>query len=150
MGTGFDKNTIIGTVLLVVLLLGYIFIAQREQGKLQQQRQHTQDSLARIQQTAPVNPVQAKADSLTPDSLMRTRSAGTLASAVHGAEQTAVLENDLVRITFTNWGGQPRSVELKQFKRPDGSPLYLVGSGDQDFYYMIQTGQTAAATKDFY
>ncbi|HTJ12419.1 MAG TPA: membrane protein insertase YidC [Dinghuibacter sp.] len=150
MGTGFDKNTIIGTVLLVVLLLGYIFIAQREQGKVQQQKQHIQDSLARIQPTVPVNPAQAKADSLRNDSLMRTSQAGSMASAVQGTEQTAVLENDLVRITFTNRGGQPKSVELKQYKRPDGLPVFLVGPGDQDFFYLITTGQKTAPTNDFY
>lgn len=150
MGTGFDKNTIIGTVILVVLLLGYIFIAQREQGKLQQQKQHTQDSLAKVAQTPTENPIQAKADSLRADSLMRTSSAGALASAVQGTEQTTVLENNLVRITFTNRGGQPKSVELKQFKRFDGSPLLLVGAGDQDFSYLIQTGSKTAYTKDFY
>lgn len=150
MGTGFDKNTIIGTVILVVLLLGYIFIAQREQGKLQQQKQHTQDSLAKVAQIPTVNPVQAKADSLRTDSLMRTSSAGALASAVQGTEQTTVLENNLVRITFTNRGGQPKSVELKQFKRFDGSPLMLIGAGDQHFSYLIQTGSKTAYTEDFY
>lgn len=150
MGTGFDRNTIIGTVLLVVLLLGYIFMAQRDQATLQKQKQHIQDSLARLQPVPVANTAAARADSIRNDSLLRSTTAGTFSGGVQGTEQPTVLENDLVRITFTNRGGQPKIVELKKFKRFDGTPLYLVGDGDQSFSYLIQTGIRTAATGDLY
>jgi YidC/Oxa1 family membrane protein insertase len=151
MGNGFDRNTIIGTALLVVLLIGYIFMAQRDQANLQKQKQHIQDSLARLQPIPAATTTSARADSLRTDSLLRSASAGTFSGGVQGSEQTTVLENNLVRITFSNRGGQPKSVELKQFKRFDGAPLFLVGTGDQSFSYLIQTSATqTAATKDLY
>ncbi|TDX00668.1 membrane protein insertase YidC [Dinghuibacter silviterrae] len=150
MGNGFDRNTIIGTALLVVLLIGYIFIAQREQGNLQKQQQHIKDSLALHPATPAVNTTAGRADSLHLDSLLRSTTAGSFSAGVAGSEQTSILENDLVRITFSNRGGQPKIVELKKYKRFDGTPLYLVADGGQEFSYLIQTGSNAAATKDLF
>jgi len=150
MGTGFDRNTVIGWALLIALLLGYIFIAQREQSKIQQQKQHVQDSLSRIQPPS-TNPAIAHQDSVRNDSLLSARTAGSFTGGLQTQELTTVLENDLIRITFSNRGGQPQQVELKQFKRFDGTPLYLIPKGAQQFSYLIQTGpNTTADTKSLY
>jgi YidC/Oxa1 family membrane protein insertase len=150
MGTGFDRNTVIGWALLIALLLGYIFIAQREQSKIQQQKLHAQDSLARIQPPS-TNPAIAHQDSVRMDSLLSARTAGSFTGGLQAQELTTVLENNLVRVTFSNRGGQPQQVELKQFKRFDGSPLYLIPKGAQQFSYLIQTApNTTADTKSLY
>jgi YidC/Oxa1 family membrane protein insertase len=150
MGTGFDRNTIIGFVLLLGLLFGYIYMAQKDQATLQRQKQHIADSLARIQAANPDTAI-ARQDSARQDTAVRREHAGQFIGNVLGTEQSAVLENDLVKITFTNRGGEPKQVELKNFKRFDGAPLMLVAPGDQSFSYRIQTGfGKTALTSDLY
>ena len=153
MGTGFDRNTIIGFVLLLVLLVGYIWYAQQGQEAVQKQKQHIADSLARVQQlqAKSLDTATARRDSLREDSTIRVASAGQFTKSIQGSEQTAVLENDLVKITFTNRGGAPTQVELKQYKRFDGAPLMLVAPGDQSFFYPVQTAPgKIARTSDLY
>jgi YidC/Oxa1 family membrane protein insertase len=151
MGNGMDKNTIIGTVLLVALLLGYIWYANRQQGELAKQRLHIQDSIAQIQ-AKNLDTAVARLDSLKADTLTRLNHGGDFVRSVTGSETLTTLENDLVRITFSNRGGEPKSVELKTFKRYDGAPLYLVAPGDQEFNYFIQTapGKTASSNELFF
>jgi YidC/Oxa1 family membrane protein insertase len=150
MGTGFDRNTIIGFVLLLGLLFGYIYMAQKGQEGVQKQKQHIADSLARIQ-AKNLDTIAARLDSARQDTALRLASAGQFTGNVLGTEQTSVLENDLVKITFTNRGGEPLQVELKKFKRFDGAPLLLVKAGEQSFSYLIQTGPGKMAhTSDLY
>lgn len=98
-----DKNTIIGTVLLVALLLGYIWYANRQQGELAKQRLHIQDSIAQIQ-AKNLDTAVARLDSLKADTLTRLNHGGDFVRSVNGSETLTTLENDLVRITFSNRG----------------------------------------------
>lgn len=150
MGTGFDKNTIIGMVLIVILAVALIYTSQKQQDTLVKQQKHVQDSVALVQQQMANTPA-AKADSVHSDSLLRTKAAGAFGASVIHSEEKTVLENDLVRVTLSNRGGQIKQVELKSYKRFDGAPLYLVAAGDQDFHYQIQTGLgNTTSTADLY
>ncbi len=56
------------------------------------------------------------------------------AKAFNGSEQLTTVENDLVKVVFTNKGGQPRSVELKKYKSYDSTPVKLGGPSDRISY----------------
>jgi len=134
----------------MVLLFGYIYMGQKGQDAVQKQKQHMLDSLARIK-ALNIDSATAHQDSLHNDTISRLNSAGQFSAKVLGAEQLTVVENDLVKITFTNRGAEPKQVELKNFKRFDGKPLLLVSPGDQDFNYLILTGGgKTARTSDLY
>ncbi|HEY5690714.1 MAG TPA: membrane protein insertase YidC [Cyclobacteriaceae bacterium] len=58
---------------------------------------------------------------------------GSLSSLMTGTEQTTVIENNELLITFTNQGGIFQEVELKKFKTYYQEPLYLVRSASNQF-----------------
>src|SRR5579875_2260289 len=103
-----DKNTVIGFVLLGVLFFVYFWYTSKQQAVLKAAEQRAQDSIARINaaKIKPVDAAVAYLDSLHTDSLTRKEQAGSFQTAGLGTEQTTVVENNLMRVTFSNKGGQ--------------------------------------------
>src|SRR4051794_7246578 len=101
-----DNQTVIGWVLIVILFIGYFWFSNRQQQAILQERKHTEDSLARVKASAAptVEPSIVKSDSLHRDSLNNIAAAGNFQSAANGSEQLTVVDNGLIKITFTNKG----------------------------------------------
>jgi YidC/Oxa1 family membrane protein insertase len=142
---GMDRNTVIGFVLLAVLFFGYFYYTRQGQLALEKEKQHIQDSLNRIKPKTDI-PL-AKLDSAKNDSAAAPVS-GFQNDSVPHVEQLSVLENNVIKITFTNKGGQPKTVELKKFKTFDGKPLLLENGSFNKISYAVnigvnQTAQTA-------
>lgn len=137
-----DKNTIIGFVLLGILFFVYFWYTNKQQAALQASEKRAQDSITAVNaaKVKPVDPAVARLDSLRRDSLNRLSQAGTFDSAAMGTEQTVVVENNLMRVTFSNKGGEIKSVLLKNFKSVDSTPVVLGGSTRSQLGYTINTG----------
>lgn len=136
-----DKNTIIGFGLLALLFFGYFFYTQQGQVAMEKQNQHIQDSIARLHPKIDTA-VQGKLQDSVP--FQKTDSSlATLTDTVK--EQLTVVENNLVKITFTNKGAQPKTVELKEFKAFDGKPLLLTDGTFSNLSYAINTGNNQTA-----
>src|SRR5664279_1963598 len=122
---GMDRNTIIGFVLLGVLLFTYLFTATKSNQQLEKQRLREADSVAVIKK-------QQEAQHVTQESVkVKVASGDSLTGfnkAIGGTEKLLTVENDLLRIVFSNKGGQPKEVVLKHFKLYDSSLLQLVDS----------------------
>ena len=142
----FDRNTVIGFVCLGLLFLGMFFYTSREQQSYQKQKA-LQDSIANAHKPK-VDPAQARLDSLRADSLARIAQTAGLDSSVRGPEQTLTVENSVVRVTFSTRGGQPKLVELKQFKSYDSSLVRLGGQPGDHFQYTIASGGQPAKSTD--
>ncbi len=138
-----DKNTVIGFVLLGILFIAYFTYTSRQQQALLTERKHIEDSIARVNAAkAPVtDPVAIKTDSLRSDSIGKLTAAGTFQTAANGSEQLTVIENPLIKIIFTNKGGQPKSVELKKYKSGDSANVIMAGSEFDNLSYTINTAQ---------
>ena len=135
---GMDRNTIIGFVLLGVLLFIYLFTAQKNNQQLERQRLREADSVAAVKK-------QQEALHVTQDSVkVKVASGDSLSGfnkAIGGAENLVTVENDLLKIVFTNKGGQPREVVLKHFKLYDSSLVKIVDSNLANrLSYDINTG----------
>lgn len=139
----FDRNTIFGFIALAVLFIGYFFYTTREQQAFRQEKAR-QDSIAAVSRPK-VDPTIALRDSLRADSLARTASAGSLVNALSGTEQLTAIENDVLKITFSNKGGQPKKVELKNFKGPDSTLVKLASTDFDKVNYTINTGNNRTA-----
>src|SRR6476469_6015305 len=139
----FDRNTIIGFIILAVLFVGYFFYTTKEQQAYQREKAH-QDSV-RMAQQPKVDSVQYRRDSLAADSLQRVGAAGGFGTALTGTEQLTPVETNLLKITFSNKGGQPKAVELKGFKGPDGTNVKLAASDFDKLTYAINTGANKSA-----
>ncbi len=151
-----DRNTLIGFLLIFGLLIAMQLFMAPEQKKMEAERQSKLDSLRRIEQ--------ARADSLaqlqnieTPDSILQDSQAlaqqqlqvssefGPFAAAAVGQEKIEKIENELMRILFTNKGGRIKEVELKEhFKVLLDSnhneiklPLKLLEDDKNQFEYLL-------------
>ncbi|MEI8060113.1 MAG: membrane protein insertase YidC [Ferruginibacter sp.] len=144
-----DRNTVIGFVLIGILLIGMFYINSKSSQALQVQRQHAADSIQSLK--AKINPAIASLDSIKKDSLIKAKNqqaTGTLQLAASDTEVVTVLENDVLKIAFTNKGGQPKWVELKKFKTFDGKPLLLQTGNFNKITYEINTAKNQTAKTD--
>jgi YidC/Oxa1 family membrane protein insertase len=140
---GMDKNTVIGFVILALLFFGYFYYSS--QGKLayEKQQQHTQDSLNRMKPKA-----DSSLNTANKTDTASARQDAALQSIIQdtsGREEFVTLENKVLKITFTNKGGQPLKVELKDFKTFKGKPLILLDGQFSNISYPINTGDNETA-----
>jgi len=149
-----DNNTVIGFVLIGILFIGYFWFSNRQQEALFQERKRTEDSIARTKPATapPADPAITKLDSLKKDSLNNLTAAGNFQNAANGSEQLTVIENALIKITFSNKGAQPKSVELKKYKSFDSTNVVLAGSAFDNVSYTINTSpnQTSPTSNLFF
>ncbi len=128
-----DKNTVIGFVLLAGLLFMYFWYTNKQQTEIATYKKHFEDSVAMMKATADKaaaiqNPV--KLDSTT----------GAIVNNIDTVkEEFSYLENELVKVKFSNKGGQVAEVTLKKYsnykkelvKLGDSSSLnYPINIGD--------------------
>ena len=139
-----DKNTVIGMVLLALLFGGFFYITNKQQQAAADIQLHIKDSTDRIKATL-IKPVD-KVDSLHRDSATKIASAGDFNTAAIGTEQFTVIENEVIKITFTNKGGAVKLVELKNYKSSyDSKPVVLGGAAKDNITYNINTGNNNTA-----
>ena len=147
----FDRNTVIGFVLLALLFFGFFYFNSKEQSAAKQ-RQAIQDSIAKANQPKTKTDTSAlKNNPSQPDTINTPVLTGQFQQATNGTEQVSVYENDLVKVGFTNKGGQVKYVELKKFKDQHEKLVRLASTDFDKIDYKIKSdaGQTGNI-KDFY
>jgi len=149
---GFDRNTVIGFVLLGVLLFIYLYTSTKNSHELEAQRKHIADSVAFVtkvrEDAAAAAAAAAKKDTTATGAPVAVDTTG-FNPALNGTEHFVTVENDLVKVIFSNKGGQPVDVELKKFKAYDSTPVKLVGP-ESRVSYPINTGAGAADIANLY
>jgi YidC/Oxa1 family membrane protein insertase len=143
-----DKNTVIGFVLLGILFMGFFWITSRQQQAVVMEQKRIEDSIAKVKAANPVriDTVAMRLDSLRRDSIGKLQAAGKFDSAAIGTEELVSVENELMKVTFTNKGGQPKSIELKKYKSYDSTNVIMAGSGFDNLSYNINTSSSQSAT----
>lgn len=138
----FDRNTVIGFIVLALLFFGFFYYNSKEQNrylaekKQKDEQQRKADSTKRAQDsifnyknnplpTDTARPVATAADSVG------------LLQAVRGTEATTEVNTDLMRVVFTNRGGQLKEVDLKKFKGPDSSNVRMAASDSDRISYNV-------------
>lgn len=141
-----DRNTVVGFVLIAVLLFVYLFVASKNSQELQAQNQKIEDSVARV------NHFKDSIAHLNDTIEIKTiQAADTIGFKSIGLASSTVVENELIKVTFSNKGGQPSSVELKKYKSFDSSTVKLHQGSTDNFSYAINTGlNQTAQIKDIY
>ncbi len=140
---GMDRNTVIGFVLLALLFFGYFYYTKQGQLTLEKDRQHQQDSINRLKPNVDIS----APNTLVSDTVIK--SSITLPSNIiqdsTGKEQLVTLENKVLKITFSNKGGQPKKIELKNFKTFDKKPLILQDGTFNNISYAVNVGANQTA-----
>lgn len=134
-------------ILLAGLFFMFFWYTNRQQQALSIEKQRVEDSTQKAN-NAKITPAQKAAaytDSLMRDSLSKITTAGSFVQAGLGTEKLTVVENDLLKVTFTNKGGALKSVELKKYKSIDSSLVMLAGGKDDKLSYSINTAANQSA-----
>jgi YidC/Oxa1 family membrane protein insertase len=142
---GMDRNTVIGFILIGALLIGMFVLNSKSRLAYEGEQKRIADSIAATKPK--VNPVTAKLDSLKADSLKAPVQQGAFQTATN-SEQLTVVENEVLKITFTNKGGQPKKVELKKHKKLDGSPVVLQSGDFNKLSYTIKANVNGTTQTD--
>ncbi|NJO25122.1 MAG: hypothetical protein HC867_04025 [Bacteroidia bacterium] len=106
-----DRNTVLGFVLLALLFFGYFYFTRQGQLEYEKKQKQVQDSITALQPKK--DTALARKEAMMTDSAAKAASAGQFQNAVNGQEKLVTVENDVMKITFTNKGAQPKLVELK-------------------------------------
>ncbi|MEY3541285.1 MAG: hypothetical protein RLZZ204_97 [Bacteroidota bacterium] len=145
----FEKNSVIGFVLLAGLFLGYFYFTRVGQLELEAKQKQIRDSLAALQ---PV--IKDTAASVASTDTAVAIPMGTPGSFVQEGkiqEQITVVENELVRISFSNKGARPVAVELKNYVSADSQQVKLISGNFNQFSYLVNTGANqTTSTEDLY
>lgn len=136
----FDRNTVIGFILLALLFFGFFYYTNRQQAALQKQKAiadsaaRAKDSIARLSRP---KQLPAQKDTGIVQSNPTMDSSNRFAQNLQGAEKLDSIENELIKVVFSNKGGQPKYVELKNFKAPDSTRVKLGSSNFDKIDYSV-------------
>lgn len=157
-----DKNTIIGLVLIVLIIVGFSIMNRPTEEQLERQRRYN-DSIAWVRQaelkkqeairTAKMLAEQqseAVADSAAARQQLQDVY-GVFAGSVMGTDTLYVLENDLLRVRISSKGGRIYSAELKNYRTHDSLPLFLFDGDESQFGFTLVTNNNRVLnTADMY
>ena len=128
-----DKNSLIGIVLILGILIGWSVWMTPSKEELAQQR-HIQDSINRVNRERFVKDSisMAEANALMTETrnpvkdesyAARYNQYGSFANAAAGENKTWTLENEILKVDFSSRGAYVKTVELKDYKTFDSLPL---------------------------
>ncbi|HEY6977800.1 MAG TPA: membrane protein insertase YidC, partial [Chitinophagaceae bacterium] len=143
-----DRNTVIGMILLGILFFLFFWYTNKQQQAIALQKQRNDDSTRRANESKikTLDTIAVYQDSLKRDSISRVSAAGGFVKAANGTEQLTVVENDILKATFTNKGGNLKSVELKEYNSLDsGHHVVLSGGKEDKLGYTVNTAPNQSA-----
>jgi YidC/Oxa1 family membrane protein insertase len=127
-----DRNQAIGMILISVMVFVYFFFIASP----------PTENPKKNQQETKKDTLQSKFFQKTPQNAVVLDSA-----FLQGKTEKVILENKVLKITFSSQGGKIRQVLLKNFKTYDQKPLYLL---DETFSQMSYFVPTQAGKVDLY
>ena len=145
-----DRNTFTGLFLIMVILGAAVFFMKPSEADIKKERERvTADSLKKTgavpanTSTTGIIPIPvAKADSVA--------TTGPFGANINGTEALTVIENELLKLTFTNVGGKIKSVEVKNEKTYAGKPVILFNGNDNKFGLNINIDGKIINTNNLY
>ena len=144
-----NKSTVIGWILIFAVMVGFIWMNQPSEEQLAEQARlkAAQDSIALVQAQQKID--QAVAEANYNHTLLQD-STSALYFAAQGEEQTFALENELVRLTFSNRGARVTSAILKEYTSQEGLPLELFNADDESINFMLDGKNENIVTEKLY
>lgn len=131
-----DRNSIIGLLLIVAIMIGYTVWVSPSKEELEKEKLR-RDSIEAV-----------NAQKAIQDSIKKSRPSEAIADtsmlnsvqmdSVQLAEKTfQTFENDLIKLKICNYGASIKSVELKKFKTFEGKPVVLLQPDSSELSFKI-------------
>ena len=141
-----DKNTLVGFVLIGAVLIGFSYWNRPSQEEMERAQRY-QDSIQTAQLEAARLEAQAAAQSVQALTLDST---SLFFGANQGTEQFTTLENNLVKVTFSNKGGRVVSATLKDYNSQQGEPLTLFNEEESALNFAFEGKNENILTEDMF
>ncbi|MET3113545.1 YidC/Oxa1 family membrane protein insertase [Pedobacter sp. CG_S7] len=143
-----DRNTFTGLFLIMIVLAGSFYFFKPSEAELKKEQQRITADSARKAGVMPANittPLPAAAPVLDSVALK-----GPFGSNITGTVTTSILENEKLKLTFTNKGGKILSVEVKDEKTYKGKPVVLFQGEQNKFGLDLNIGGKIVSTNELY
>ena len=142
-----DKNTLVGFTLIGAVLIGFSIYNRPSQEEMERAQRY-QDSIQAIAlQEAAKLEAEAAAQSTQALTLDST---SLFFGANQGTEQFTTLENNLVKVTFSNKGGRVVSATLKDYNNQQGEPLTLFNEEESAMNFAFEGKNENILTEDLF
>ena len=141
-----DKNTLVGFVLIGAVLIGFSYWNRPSQEEMERAQRY-QDSIQTAQLEAARLEAQAAAQNVQALTLDST---SLFFGANQGTEQFTTLENNLVKVTFSNKGGRVVSATLKDYNNQQGEPLTLFNEEESALNFAFEGKNENILTEDMF
>ncbi|MDR2859699.1 MAG: membrane protein insertase YidC [Mediterranea sp.] len=144
-----DKNTVIGLVLIGVLLIGFSYFGRPSQEQLEAAKHHN-DSISSVKKQEEELKAKASAALANEKPESGLDSTSLFFRAMQSKEEFTVIENDVVKLTFTNKGGRIYSAMLKKYDGQDMNPLVMFEKEEAFMNFYFYNLKETIQTKDYY
>lgn len=157
-----DKNSIVGLVIIGAILLIFTYINKPSEEEKATQKAYY-DSIALVNEQNAIAAAATNQASFTTEQNnlnSNTTSAnpnvnyedlyGAFGSGGQGEDRFISLENDKIKVVFSNKGGKVYSVELKEYTDNDEKPLILFDGDENIFGFNFFSQNRQIATNDLY
>lgn len=145
----FDVNSFIGMILLGAILLWWMGTQQPEIDPTTNTT-NTKDSVI-TKTVTPLTPIPQKVQDSVQQVALQNQLGAFAYSAIHGTEGSTVLENEVLKLTIDNKGGQITEAIVKNYMTHDSLPLYLIKEKNANFNINFGTSDNRILnTSDLY
>jgi len=142
-----DRNTFTGLFLIMIVLGAWFYFIKPSDAEIKKEKERiAADSLKK---TAG-NQAAVSTPAATLPTVDSAALKGPFGANITGTEQTSVLENEALKLTFSNKGGKILSVQVKGQQTYDGKPVILFDGNENKFGLNLNIGGKMIHTNDLY
>ncbi|WP_432714874.1 membrane protein insertase YidC [Pedobacter sp.] len=143
-----DRNTFTGLFLIMIVLAGSFYFFKPSEAELKKEQQRISLDSAK---KAGVKPADLATPLPTATPVVDSAAMkGPFGANITGKQVTSVVENEKLKVTFTNKGGKILSVEVKGVKAYSGQPVILFKGDQNKFGLNLNIGGKTISTNDLY
>lgn len=142
-----DRNTFTGLFLIMIVLAGSFYFFKPSEVEIKKEKERiaadSVKSASTAATTAPVAPI-------TTPTIDSATLKGPFGNSLTGTEAVSVLENESLKISFSNKGGKIVSVQVKGQETYDGKPVILLDANQTKFGLNLNIGGKIVSTNDLF
>jgi YidC/Oxa1 family membrane protein insertase len=143
-----DRNTFTGLFLIMIVLAGSFYFFKPSEADIKKEKERIAADSAKTGSTvaAPAPAAQIAATPTIDSATLK----GPFGNSITGTEAVSVLENESLKISFSNKGGKITAVQVKGQKTYEGKPVILFDGNQNKFGLNLNIGGKMVNTNDLF